>query len=143
MRYNKTESKGVKMKIAISCLSPLVQSSLEYFLKDSVTSEAECDFIISDDENRRDTKPLCLVLDEAYSHIRKPFNTQSLNEDLAAFYEKLTYSHKNTESSSLHTMNNALSQSANITDLESRIRTLCDESAKALADNIIALLKTR
>lgn len=48
------------------------------------------DFIITDDpQNLQSSKPLCIVSDGEDSHIRKPFNAQSLQEDLEVFYEEV------------------------------------------------------
>lgn len=137
------------MKIAISCVSPLVQSSLEHFLKDMLVSEEECDFVISDDEKRQSAKPLCLVLDEPYSHIRKPFSAQSLNDDLQAFDEKIRYSSKKIESTTneipfesfVPSVEPPVYAHSNAQDIQSLIRAVCDEHAKELSDKIFALLK--
>lgn len=138
------------MKIALSCGSPLVQSSLEFFLKNMLVSEEECDFVITDDEKKQSNKPLCLVIDEAYSHIKKPFNAQSLSEDLRAFYEKIQYSSKKAESLNQAPQFEPFSPPMQPPvyahkgdDLESRIYALCEEHTKELAQKIIALLKTQ
>lgn len=151
------------MKIAISCQSPLLQSSLSFFLKPYLASEDVCDFIITDDEQRQDSKPLCLILDKAYSHIRKPFSEQSLQVDIQAFYEKLQFSQKNDVNphSALDSQSNE-QNFHNIQDksftppmsppsypkdstndaLTKHIQKLCEESAKELSQKILALLKS-
>lgn len=78
------------MKITLCCTSPLLQSSLEFFLKDYCVDESISDFIITDDpQNLQSSKPLCIVSDGEDSHIRKPFSAQSLREDLQIFYEEM------------------------------------------------------
>lgn len=78
------------MKVALCCSSPLLQSSLEFFLKEYCVDESMSEFIITDNpQNLQSSKPLCIVSDGEDSHIRKPFNAQSLREDLQMFYEAM------------------------------------------------------
>ena len=155
------------MKIALLCHSPLVQSSLGFFLENYLSSEEECDFIITDDETRKSHKPICLVSDEAHSHIHKPFTQQSLQEDLQSFYEKLLYTqlHHKPESTPSESSLNAALESAIAADLaqmtpfepsltppsypkdtsselEAQIHALTQQSAKDLASKIIELIKS-
>ncbi|MCX2717638.1 hypothetical protein OQH61_07815 [Helicobacter sp. MIT 21-1697] len=144
------------MKIAISCFSPLVQNSLSFFLKDYLSSESECDFIITDDINQKHyTKAVCLVSDDVHSHIRKPFTQQSLSEDIQAFYEKIQsqavdISHQSTHLQETQTLPEAFEppmsppsypQPKIPKQLESQIEQLCQESAKELTQKILTLLK--
>lgn len=134
------------MKIAISCVSPLVQRSLSFFLKEYCVDEEESDFIISDDENKQSKKPLCLIIDEAHSHIRKPFSAESLYEDIRAFYEKLQYSHNHkTDSIKIRDMKSFHPSMSPPNypqrDMSECIRDICMKNAENLANEIISLLK--
>ncbi len=140
------------MKVAISCVSPLVQSSLNFFLKDLCVSEVECDFIITDDEQKQGSKPLCLVIDEPYSHIRKPFSEKTLQEDLKAFCEKLQYSSKYKKEvqdfpQDMKPFSPPMSPpsypQSKEDSLEEQIYRLCEQSARELTDKILALLKSK
>lgn len=133
------------MKIAISCLSPLVQSSLMYYLKDYLVEEEDCEFLITDDENRVSPKPLCLVVEGEHSHIHKPFSAQSLHLDIEAFYKNLPETPLSLPQESVRNFEPPMSPPIYPKNksvlIESQIRALCDSYAKELADKLIALLK--
>lgn len=91
------------MKIALCCVSPLLQSSLEFFLRDHCVEESASEFIITDEpQNLQSAKPVCIVSDGEDSHIRKPFSAQSLREDLEVFYESI-YNQVLSQSSGIST----------------------------------------
>ncbi|TLD88989.1 hypothetical protein LS66_005560 [Helicobacter sp. MIT 03-1614] len=144
------------MKIAISCFSPLMQNSLSFFLKDYLSSESECDFIITDDVNEKKyTKAVCFVSDDVHSHIRKPFTQQSLFEDIQAFYENIQSQAVDMPSQSAHLQEvqslpevfeppmspPSYPQRKIQGQLEAQIEQICQESARDLTQKIIALLK--
>ena len=72
------------MKIALQCENLLLQSTLEYFLKDYLCNESMCDFILSD-ISRPSSKPLCL-LGGKDCDISEIFTPQSLMQSLDDFY---------------------------------------------------------
>lgn len=85
-----TYRKEICLKIALRCFSPLLQSGLDFFLKDYHADESMCDFVMTDEpQNLQTTKPVCIISDGKDSHIRKPFSAQTLIEDLQKFYENL------------------------------------------------------
>lgn len=80
------------MKIYLQCQSPLLQSTLEFFLKDYLCELEECDMIVSDCELELDNDILCYVGEASDTHkpvIKKPFSKTSLLSDLEAFYKNL------------------------------------------------------
>lgn len=72
------------MKISLQCENLLLQSTLEYFLKDYVCEEAQSDFVLSDTA-KPTLKPLCL-LGSKDCDILQPFTPQSLMQSLKTFY---------------------------------------------------------
>lgn len=84
--------KGVVMKIAVQCENLLLQSTLEYFLRQYISSQESCDFILSDVQ-RIANKPVCVLGD---CNIPQPFTPQSLLQALQDFYENLTPLHTST-----------------------------------------------
>ncbi|TLD96109.1 hypothetical protein LS71_007660 [Helicobacter jaachi] len=152
------------MKVAIDCVSPLVQSSLNAFLKHYLASQEECDFIITDDMQKVSQKPLCFVGDDECCHIHKPFTQKSLLKDIQAFYEqhldKFATPHESITLHETATLNELATQDTESSlsalkafeppmsapqyphdDLEDKIQALCEQSAKELAHKIMTLLK--
>jgi hypothetical protein len=74
------------LKVLIDCNSPLLQKSLEIFLKDSATKESDYDFLISD-KVIECKKPLFLISNTLDSNIEKPFSKNRLQKELNLFYQ--------------------------------------------------------
>ncbi|MEA1919256.1 MAG: hypothetical protein U9N52_05400 [Campylobacterota bacterium] len=66
------------MKVAVQCVSPLLQRSLELFLKDSLSTIKHCDVVIRD-KKVFDNEHMCLIIgnDESAS-LQKPFSKSQL-----------------------------------------------------------------
>ena len=140
------------MKVALRCQSPLLQNSLGMFLKDYLSDEGICDFIISD-EVLHSAKAVCYVNDSADSHIHKPFTKESLLQDVQHFYENLQKSSSHSKSlnstfmpSSLDSMETFIPpmsppsypHRAAESDLQGQIQELAQE----FAQKVIALLES-
>lgn len=74
------------MKIYITCESRLLQKSLEYYLKEFLVDDSECEFIITD-RYLKTSKPTCLISTTPQAHIPKPFTPQILFKKIQEFYE--------------------------------------------------------
>ena len=77
------------MKINICCKSPILQKTLDLYLKDYISSYDNCDFVISDEISDDINKPICLATLREDSDIRRPMHRESLFRDLCVFYENL------------------------------------------------------
>ncbi|MEA3522844.1 MAG: hypothetical protein U9R50_07695 [Campylobacterota bacterium] len=105
------------MKVAVQCVSPLLQRSLELFLKESTCSVKHCDVVIRD-KKVLDSEHLSLLIgtDES-AMLQKPFSKSQL---LLAL-ENLIETTKNTESTP------AIEDSSKFDILEKRIAMLTQE----------------
>lgn len=72
------------MKISLQCENLLLQSTLEYFLRQYLSPQESCDFILSDTKRHSD-KPVC-VLGSEDCDLRQPFTPQALLMALQDFY---------------------------------------------------------
>ena len=72
------------MKISLQCENLLLQSTLEYFLREYLSSQEMCDFILSDTP-KNTKKPVC-VLGSKDCDICQPFTPKSLLSSLQRFY---------------------------------------------------------
>lgn len=77
------------MKIALACQSVLLEKSLEIFLKNSIYSYKQCDFVISDRHIEID-KPLFFVSSDN-SDLNIPFSKSALLLALEKFYESFFF----------------------------------------------------
>lgn len=66
------------MKVAIQCESPLLQRSLELFLKGHLSSLKQCDVVIRDRRVADESRPMLLVSSDADADIVKPFSRSRL-----------------------------------------------------------------
>ncbi len=73
------------MKIAIECDSPLLQKSLELFLKKYIVDVDLCEFIVSDHVIH--DRVYFLVSSEKDARLRVPFTKDRLMGTLAGFYK--------------------------------------------------------
>jgi hypothetical protein len=74
------------MKIALVCQSLLLSRSLQSFLKESIVSYKQCDFVISDKKIELD-KPIFLLSANDEGHLGIPFSKASLLLALEAFHQ--------------------------------------------------------
>ena len=77
------------MKIALKCNSPLLQKSLEIFLKEYKADIKECDFVVSD-YDMQVGKPIFLVSHSENANQKIPFTRDMLHSSLSVFY----YNHR-------------------------------------------------
>ncbi|MDE6885531.1 MAG: hypothetical protein K2P17_00595 [Helicobacteraceae bacterium] len=77
------------MKINILCKSPLLQKTLDSYLKEYITNYDECDFIIFDEIDENFNKPICLINFNEDSDIRRPIYKESLLSDLEKFNKQV------------------------------------------------------
>ncbi len=74
------------MKIAIDCKSPLLQKSLELFLKEYLSSYKNCDILIQD-KKCVDNKKCFYISSDKDADLIKPFSKQKLLETLDKRYK--------------------------------------------------------
>lgn len=72
------------MKIFIDCDCVLMQKTLEIFLKDHICSLGEADFIISDNDKIKSSKPIFIV-GSGSRFINFPFSKEDLLEVLSEY----------------------------------------------------------
>jgi hypothetical protein len=66
------------VKVAVQCESPLLQKSLELFLKDSLSSVKNCDVVVRD-KKVLDTDHITLVIgNDSDCQLQKPFSKSQL-----------------------------------------------------------------
>jgi len=76
------------MKIALVCQSLLLSRSLKSFLKESIVSYKQCNFVISDKKIELD-KPIFFMSHTDDGHLQIPFSKASLCLALEAFEHSL------------------------------------------------------
>ncbi len=74
------------MKIAIECDSPLLQKSLELFLKKYIVDIDSCEFIVSD-HVINNGKVYFLISQDKNARLKVPFTKDKLMGTLATFYK--------------------------------------------------------
>ncbi len=118
------------MKVAVECKSPLLQKSLEMFLKKYLSSNKQCDIIVRDVKCLND--PRCFyVSSEKDSDLIKPFSKSQL---LFALENK----YKSIYKDGLHDNHDSgLEEPLNFEILEKRIEFLTAEYQK----NILRAVK--
>ncbi len=81
------------MKVAIQCVSPLLQRSLELFLKDHISSIKNCDVVVRDKKVLGDEHITLLIGSDESATLQKPFSKSQLFLAL----ENLIDAHKKRE----------------------------------------------
>ncbi len=81
------------MKVAVQCVSPLLQRSLELFLKDSLSSLKNCDVVVRDKKVFNDKQLTLLIGNDESATLQKPFSKSQLFLAL----ENMIDSHKKRE----------------------------------------------
>lgn len=66
------------MKVAIQCVSPLLQRSLELFLKERLSSLKQCDVVIRDRFSSDESHPQFVIAQGSDAHLSKPFSKSQL-----------------------------------------------------------------
>ena len=77
------------MKIGILVQSPLLERTLQLYLREYLVNLSECDFVITDKVDESQRKPICLINFSEDSDILRPIYKESLMSDLARFNTKL------------------------------------------------------
>jgi len=81
------------LKVAVQCVSPLLQRSLELFLKDSLSSLKNCDVVVRDKKVFNDKQLTLLIGNDESATLQKPFSKSQLFLAL----ENMIDSHKKRE----------------------------------------------
>ena len=76
------------MKVAVICNSLLLRKSLEIFLRDRLSSQSGCDFVVSDRALEVD-KPVFLITREKDTNLAKPFSKTRLIRALEEYYKSI------------------------------------------------------
>jgi hypothetical protein len=66
------------LKVAIQCVSPLLQRSLELFLKDHISSIKNCDVVVRDKKVLGDEHITLLIGSDESATLQKPFSKSQL-----------------------------------------------------------------
>ncbi|MEA2110473.1 MAG: hypothetical protein U9P71_00340 [Campylobacterota bacterium] len=66
------------MKVAVQCVSPLLQKSLEIFLKPHLCSLKQCDVVLRDMKVEDDEHPSIYIATDDDADIKKPFSPSEL-----------------------------------------------------------------
>jgi hypothetical protein len=66
------------MRVSIECDSPLLQRSLELFLRGHICAYEESDLVIRDHEKPSEHKTVLRIGNEADADLRKPFSKEAL-----------------------------------------------------------------
>lgn len=77
------------MKIHLLIKSPLLQSTLQGYLRDYLSEFDECEFVITDDVECGVGKPICLISFNENADILRPIYKENLMRDLAKFNANL------------------------------------------------------
>ena len=77
------------MKISILVKSPLLERTLQLYLREHLANVDECDFVITDEVDDTLNKPICLINFSEDADILRPIYRDSLMGDLARFSAKL------------------------------------------------------
>lgn len=77
------------MKIHLLIKSPLLQSTLQGYLRDYLSEFDECEFVITDDIECGVGKPICLISFNENADILRPIYKENLMRDLAKFNANL------------------------------------------------------
>lgn len=77
------------LKIGILVESPLLERTLQLYLREYLVNVDECDFVITDEVDETQRKPICLINFSEDSDILRPIYKESLMSDLARFSTKL------------------------------------------------------
>lgn len=73
------------MKVALVCDSPLLQKSLEIYLKECVSSYEACDFVISD-RKVKSQKPVLFIGKREDATLKVPFSKEEVLSKTQQFY---------------------------------------------------------
>jgi hypothetical protein len=77
------------MKIALKCNSRLLESALEYYLKDFISDESDANFIITD-QLFHSLKPLFLISKDESANLHSPFTKKMLFDAIERFYYQIS-----------------------------------------------------
>jgi hypothetical protein len=109
------------MKIAVACESPLLQKSLELFLKKHLCVEKRCDILVKDTPCYGDKRCFCISTDKEADLI-KPFSKSQLILALQKHYKKLYAPKQATQQ-----VAKKLSTQESFAQLEAKIEQLTQE----------------
>ena len=87
------------MKVSILVKSPLLERTLQLYLREYLVNVDECDFVITDEIDETLNKPICLINFSEDSDILRPIHKESLMSDLSRFSAKAREIRKSFETS--------------------------------------------
>ncbi len=119
------------MKVAVSCVSPLLQKSLEMFLKEHLSSLKHCDVVIRDKKVIEDDMLTLYIGSDESAQLQKPFSKSQLFLAL----EKLL---DNVKQKDTVTVSKETKDRDGLSVLEKRIIMLTQE----YQDNILKAIRT-
>ena len=89
------------MKVSILVKSPLLERTLQLYLREYLVNVDECDFVITDEVDETLNKPICLINFNEDSDILRPIYRDSLMGDLSRFNAKVREIRKSFETSNV------------------------------------------
>ena len=123
------------MKIAIECKSPLMQKSIEMFLKNYLSSSRQCDIIVRDEPCLNDERCFYISSDKE-ADLTKPFSKAQLILALENRYKTLVQDNVLMEEDQYDTKDDE--EVMDIEILEKRIKFLTQE----YQNNILKAVRT-
>lgn len=116
------------MKVAVVCNSLLLRKSLEIFLRDRLSSQSGCDFVVSDRVLEID-KPVFLISRDKDTNLAKPFSKTRLVKALDEYYKSIGGI---IEEEKVVFVEQPESTVANDDEMEQKIRKLTDDFVSGL-----------
>ena len=89
------------MKVSILVKSPLLERTLQLYLREYLVNVDECDFVITDEVDEALNKPICLINFSEDSDILRPIYRDSLMGDLSRFNAKVREIRKSFETNNV------------------------------------------
>ena len=120
------------MKVSILVKSPLLERTLQLYLREYLVNVDECDFVITDEVDEALNKPICLINFNEDSDILRPIYRDSLMSDLSRFNAKAREIRKSFETSNVLDLGE-LSRLKQSIDLINGIETTRESTAKVPA----------
>ena len=122
------------MKVAVSCRSPLLQKSLELFLKEHLTSLKSADVVVTDSKLEHVERMQLRIGSDEAATLKKPFSKSQLYIAL----ENLLESQKSTEAAKKIVLESESVQTERFGVLEKRIMMLTREYERNILETIRA-----
>ncbi len=126
------------MKVAVQCASPLLQKSLEIFLKPHLSSLKQCDVVLRDRKVDDGEHKSIYISSDADADIKKPFSEAELKLVLHKFMNQ--ESNSDDEMATLAKAGHEISESSSVNDFE-LLEARIDQLTQEYKENILKTIK--